>query len=342
MNEYVYIIENHYVKMLLGFIMIQEETFMRDSVLIFGSGTMGCAISCCAALANNPVILYDKSDQVLEKAVSRVHENLNDLCNYGLYSPEKIDEAKKLIRTSNDIEEACGKAKLVIEAVFENLEIKQEVFRLLDEMLPAEIPILSNTSGLRISDIALKTKHPERTLTAHFWLPAHLIPLVEIVIGDKSDPKLAEEMKEILTSWGKAPVIVNRDLPGQLANRILQAVIREAVNIVEIGLASPEDVDTAIKMGMALRFPVWGPLEHVDAVGMDICSSVQNTVLPEISGRTTASPLFDKFLKNGDMGYKTGKGFYDWSQKDMDALVKKRNDFIVHALKKIGSNNGRQ
>lgn len=307
---------------------------MRSSVLVFGSGMMGCAIGCCAALANNPVIMFDKSDSVLDKAISRVHENLNDLYNHGLYSLDRIEEAKKLIKVSNDINEACENAKLVIEAVFENLEIKQEVFKLLDELLPEEVPILSNTSGLRISDIALRTKHPERTLTAHFWLPAHLIPLVEIVIGDKSDPKLAEEVKKILTAWGKAPVIVNRDLPGQLANRILQAVIREAVNIVEIGLASPEDVDTAIKMGMALRFPVWGPLEHVDAVGMDICGSVQNTVLPEISDRKNASPLFDNFLKNGDMGYKTGKGFYDWSKKDMDALVKKRNDFIVHALKK--------
>lgn len=311
---------------------------MRDSVLIFGSGMMGCAIGCCAALANNPVIMYDNSDSVLGNAISRVHENLDDLRGFGLYSQERIEEAKKLVTVSNDIKKACGRTKLVIEAVFENLEVKQEVFRLLDELLPPEIPMLSNTSGLRISDIALKTRHPERTLTAHFWLPAHLIPLVEIVVGDKSDPGLAEEIKKILTSWGKAPVIVKRDLPGQLANRILQAVIREAVNIVEIGLASPEDVDTAIKMGMALRFPVWGPLEHVDAVGMDICSSVQNTVLPEISGRKDASPLFENFMKNGDMGYKTGKGFYDWSKKDMGALVKKRNDFIVHALKMIRSN----
>lgn len=311
---------------------------MRDSVLIFGSGTMGCAIGCCAALANNPVIMYDNSESVLNNAVSRVHDNLDDLLSHGLYPPERIERAKQLITVSNDIKEACNNAKLVIEAVFENLELKQDVFKLLDKSLPEEVPILSNTSGLRISDIAMKTKHPERTFTAHFWLPAHLIPLVEIVVGDRSDPGLAEEIKKILASWGKAPVIVKKDLPGQLANRILQAVIREAVNIVEIGLASPEDVDTSIKMGMALRFPVWGPLEHVDAVGMDICSSVQNTVLPEISDRKDASPLFDNFMKNGDMGYKTGKGFYDWSKKDMGALVRKRNEFIVHALKMIGSN----
>ena len=145
-------------------------------------------------------------------------------------------------------------------------------------------------------------------------------------------------MSEMLKTWGKSPVIVKRDLPGQLANRILQAVIREAVNIVEIGLASAEDVDTAIKMGMALRFPVWGPLEHVDAVGFDICGPVQDTVLPEISARQSASPLFAEKIAQGKLGYKSVEGFYDWSKKDMDALVRRRNDFIVHALKKIREN----
>ncbi|NLE24779.1 MAG: 3-hydroxyacyl-CoA dehydrogenase family protein [Clostridiaceae bacterium] len=308
---------------------------MRDSVLIYGSGMMGCAIGCCAALANNNAILFDINPAVRENAIERVSNNLKELVDLSLITEEQAKEAMKYISISDNVESSCEKAKVVIEAVFENLEIKQDVFRVLDELLPESVPILSNTSGLRITDIAAKTKHPERTLTAHFWLPATLIPLVEVVIGDNSSPKLAEEIKEMLLSWGKAPVIVKKDLPGQLANRILQAVIREAVNIVETGLASPEDVDTAIKMGMALRFPVWGPLEHVDAAGVDLCCSVQNTVLPEISGRSDASPLFSKLIDNGNLGYKSGEGFYNWSKKDMNALIKKRNEFIVHALKKI-------
>ena len=308
---------------------------MRDSVLIYGSGMMGCAIGCCAALANNNAILYDINPLVRENALERVSNNLKELVELSLITDDQAKEAMKYISISDNVESSCEKAKVVIEAVFENLEIKQNVFRILDELLPVSVPILSNTSGLRITDIAAKTKHPERTLTAHFWLPATLIPLVEVVIGDKSSPALAEEIKEMLLSWGKAPVIVKKDLPGQLANRILQAVIREAVNIVETGLASPDDVDTAIKMGMALRFPVWGPLEHVDAAGVDLCCSVQNTVLPEISGKSEASPLFSKLINNGNLGYKSGEGFYNWSKKDMNALIKKRNEFIVHALKKI-------
>ncbi len=309
----------------------------RDSVLIYGSGMMGCSIASCALLAGNRVILHDANAGALEAAIHRVGNNLDDLVVYGLCNPRQAEEAKKLVSISENIQSACEKTKVVIEAVYEDLQIKQEVFQKLDSILPESVPILSNTSGLRITDISAKTKYPERTLTTHFWLPANLIPLVEIVIGEKSSMALAEKIKEMLVSWGKSPVIVKKDLPGQLANRILQAVIREAVNIVEIGLASPEDVDTAIKMGMALRFPVWGPLEHVDAVGMDICGPVQDTVLPEISARREASPLFRQFLQTGQLGYKTKKGFYDWTEKNMDLLVKKRNDFIVHALKKIRS-----
>lgn len=314
---------------------MSRKTMERNSILIVGSGMMGCGIAACSVLAGNHTILYDSIPEALASAKERVRGNLDELVSQGLCQASQAEEAFQKIETQPSLSKGCETASVVIEAVFENLEVKQELFALLDELLPVEVPILSNTSGLRITDIGARTKHPERTLTTHFWLPANLIPLVEVVIGDRSDPNLAKKVADMLKGWGKSPVIVKRDLPGQLANRILQAVIREAVNIVEMGLASAEDVDTAIKMGMALRFPVWGPLEHVDAVGFDICGPVQDTVLPEISARQNASPFFKQMMDSGNLGYKTGHGFYDWSEKDMDALVKQRNDFIVHALKKI-------
>lgn len=306
----------------------------RDVVLIVGSGLMGSGIASRAALAGHKTVLVDLDSAAAENGRKNALKCLAELEQNGLAAPQTVADARTLISVSNSLETVCKEAQYVIEAISENLPAKQELFARLDELLPAEVIILSNTSGLRITDIASRMQnHPERALTAHFWFPGHLVPLVEVVIGEKSDPKLAQDSKELLAAWGKAPVIVKKDLPGQLANRILQAVIRESVSIVEMGLCEPEDVDTAIKMGMGIRFPVWGPLEHVDAVGLDLCRKVQATVLPDISATKTPPSPFDEKIAAGHLGAKSGQGFYDWSQKSMEKLAVRRNRFIIEALR---------
>ncbi len=308
----------------------------RDSVVLIGSGLMGGGIAARSALAGNPTVLTDTSPENAQKGVALACKAIDELEQNGLAEQEQAARARKLLSWASPIEAALGRAKFVIEAVFENLELKQKVFRDADALLPPEIPLATNTSGLRVTDISALTRHPERCLTTHFWFPAHLVPLVEVVMGDKTEESVAIFTKEMLVKWGKAPVLVKKDLPGQLANRILQAVIREAVNIVSIGLASPEDVDTAVKMGMGIRFPAWGPLEHIDAVGLDLAVSVQDTVLPQISMRKEADEYLRALLEKGCLGYKTTRGIYDWSKKDMDELAAKRNAFIIHALKMVG------
>ena len=308
---------------------------MRDSVMVVGGGMMGSGIAAVSALAGNPTILVESSSSACEKCPERVDGVLAELERYELISPEERLQAMARMRFEESYEDLCGEVFFVIEAIVEKLEAKQALFADLDARLPQEVPIVSNTSGLRITEITSLVRHPERTATAHFWFPAHLVPLVEVVMSESTSPDIASWVVDTLKAWGKAPVLVRRDLPGQLANRILQAVIREASNIVEIGLASPEDVDTAVKMGMGIRLPVWGPLEHVDAVGVDLCNAVQKTVLPGISDSHEANATFKKLVADGNLGYKTGKGFYDWKVKDMTALATLRNEFIVHALKKI-------
>ena len=306
---------------------------MRDTVIIIGSGLMGSGIAACSALAGNKTVLVDINPDQLDRGLAAAKANIGELLANGLADEAGAMKARELISVSSGYEAYSRSASMVIEAVVENLEVKQKLFARLDQVFPPEVPLLSNTSGLRITDIALLTEHPERTVTTHFWVPGHLVPLVEVVVGDRTDIEIASAVRDTLKSWGKAAVLVKRDLPGQLANRILQAVIREAMNIVEIGLADPEDIDTAVKMGMGIRMPVWGPLEHIEAAGLDLCLNVQRTVLPEISSRTTPSPVMETLVEEGNLGYKTGSGFYDWSVKDMDELAKRRNDFIIIARK---------
>jgi 3-hydroxybutyryl-CoA dehydrogenase len=309
----------------------------RDTVVIIGSGLMGSGIACRAALAGNPTIMVDtelsRAQAGMEKAKVCVDELLaNELC-----TAEQAEKAKAKLVPTDNLFQALTSARLVIEAIYENLAAKQALFETIDAQLPAQVPILSNTSGLRITDISERVKRPERCLTAHFWYPGHLVPLVEVVMSDKSSLEMAEAVRDELNRWGKATVVVKRDLAGQLANRILQAIIREAIDIVASGLASAEDVDTAVKMGMGIRFPAWGPLEHTDAVGIDLVHSTQTTVLPGIDNRPGPNPYLTELKESGNLGYKTGKGFYDWSKKDMRALEERRNSFIINALKILAS-----
>lgn len=306
---------------------------MRNYVMIVGSGMMGSAIGAMSALAGNRTILTDVNQERVNEGREKAIECIRLRQEQGLDTAEAANRAEELIEVSTNMVEASVKARLVIEAIVENLHVKQELFQRLDELLPVEVPICSNTSGLRITDISKLCKHPERTLTTHFWLPAHLIPLVEVVMGDATNEAVAISVKDELTAWKKAPVLVKKDLPGQLANRIFQAIIREAIAIVASGLASAEDVDSAISYGMAMRFPEWGPLKHLDTVGLDLGLSVQETVLPSLNADRQANEYLKNLVASGHLGVKTGNGFYDWSERSIEQDVKKRDQFIAEAVK---------
>jgi len=307
----------------------------KNTVTIVGAGLMGPGIAACSTLAGHPTVLVDITPELAAAGVAKTRQNIIQLLDNQLVDADQANYAEQLVQPGTDVSQSLADTFLIIEAVTEKISLKQDLFKKLDELAPPDVIITSNTSGLRITDIAQYTKHPERTATTHFWFPGHLVPLVEVVMGDKTDEAVAVKLHELLRGWNKAPVVVKKDLPGQLANRILQAVIREATNIVAMGLATPDDVDTAIKMGMAMRFPVWGPLEHIDAVGLDLVLSVQRDVLPGLNNDDRPVPYLEDLVEQQQLGYKTGKGFYDWQVKDMQTLAARRDRFIIETLRTL-------
>ena len=308
----------------------------KNRVIVVGAGLMGPGIAACATLAGHPTTLTDLSAELAAAGVQRANENITQLLENRLTGQAEAARARELLEAGTDPSEQMDDTFLIIEAVTENVALKQKLFQELDAMAPADVLIASNTSGLRITDISERTRHPERTVTTHFWFPGHLVPLVEVVMGDRTDESTAVKVRDTLLTWKKAPVIVRKDLPGQLANRILQAMIREASNVVQMGLATAEDVDTAIKMGLGIRLPAWGILEHIDAVGLDLALSVQKVVLPGLNNEPRPVDHLEELVADGDLGFKTGQGFYDWEAKDMDALASKRDQFIIEALRVLG------
>jgi 3-hydroxybutyryl-CoA dehydrogenase len=312
--------------------MMQETS----RIAIVGAGMMGAGIAASAALAGNEVVLFDAIPARTTRAVEAAAGHLRQLAAGGLIGEAENVQSCARIHPASDIAAATRGAFWVIEAISENLGAKQALFAQLEGLVGPDVMLTSNTSGLRITDIVRDVKGRARTATTHFWFPAHLVPLVEIVMNESTDEAVAVRLREILLGWGKAPVIVRRDLPGQLANRILQAVIREATAIVESGLASAEDVDTAVKMGMGLRFPAWGPLEHVDTVGLELCASVQENVLPGLCNEPRPVAMFRRLLAEGNTGVASGRGFYDWTRRSHAELVTQRDRFLMHTLPFLG------
>ena len=305
----------------------------KKQITVVGAGMMGPGIATSAALAGYSVVIVYRSPASADRAIETIGRNLSQLTDGKLIDSTQAETARQKVRLESDLARGLEGSCWIIESINEDLEAKQDLFKVIDDLTEPDVMLTSNTSGLCITDIAAKARHPERTATTHFWFPGHLVPLVEIVMGHQTEASIADRLKAILIVWGKAPVIVKKDLPGQLANRILQAVIREATYIVESGLATAEDVDTAIKMGMGIRLPAWGPLEHIDAVGLDLALSVQKGVLPGLFNEPGPTQRLKDLVEKGDLGHKTGTGFYDWEVKDMESLSQTRDQLVMQTLR---------
>ncbi len=309
-----------------------SNTSFRTAAVI-GTGMMGPGIAGALALGGLHTTILSRSEETAAKGLASARAQLRILADNALAEMIEVREAFERLSASAAFDRTIGNADLVIESAPENMDLKQKLFARMDSLAGKSAVLASNTSGLSITAIASRCRHPERVLTAHFWNPPHLMPLVEIVQGEKTSPQVAQNVRDFLAACGKVPVIVKRDRPGQLGNRLQMALVREAAYIVEEGIADVEDVDLVAKNGFGLRMPAYGIFEHQDAVGLDMGISILDYVAQDLYNLPKAPNFYRAKVAHGDLGAKTGKGFYDWSKKSIEAVKAGRDQFVIDVLR---------
>jgi|SRR5271157_2055324 len=306
-------------------------TFHQAAIL--GTGMMGPGIALTLAMGGVRSTLLSRTAEGAATGIAKAQALGRSLAGNGLATAGQIADALDLLSGSAAFEDTIAAADLVVESQPENMQLKQQLFARMDAIARPHAVLASNTSGLSITAIASRCSRPERVLTTHFWNPPHLMPLVEIVKGGRTSADAVESVRALLAACGKTPVVVKKDRPGQLGNRLQMALVREAANIIAEGIADADAVDTVAKNGFGLRMPAYGILEHQDIVGLDLGTAVVEYVVPDLYNEPRAPEIMREMVRRGDLGARTGKGFYDWSLKNAEQVKATRDAFLIEVLR---------
>jgi 3-hydroxybutyryl-CoA dehydrogenase len=297
----------------------------RVPVAVLGAGTMAPGIAAAFAVAGHPVSLWARTPERAAAAVGHAKEMAEYLVEHGLATDTgRVEVAESL--------EHAGEADVVVEAIAEELEAKQALLGKLEEVAGDEVLFATNTSGLRVADIGARLRHPERLVAMHFWNPAHLMPLVEIA-GENAAPHNLDAAVELALAIGKRPVRLEREVLGFLGVRMQQAVVREAIGLLEHGVASAEDIDLAVRASFGIRFPVIGPLESADVSGLDVIASIHSYLLRDLDRSVEPQQPLRELVAAGALGVKRARGFFDWGVRDAQATIRRRDEELVRRLK---------
>lgn len=272
------------------------------------------------------------SNVPLDHVLERVRSNLKILIGENAITDKQAKSILSNIYPRQSLKEAVTNVDVIIECVPEDMKLKQDLFKELEVLCRPDTIFATNTSVMSINEIFEKISKKDRVLGTHFWNPPYLIPLVEVIRSDHTDGYVIERTLNILKQAGKHPVKVNKDVPGFIANRLQHALWREAISIIENGIADAETVDQAIKLSFGMRLPVLGPLENIDMVGTDLTLSIHRYMFRHLENSTEPSPLLKKKVQKGEIGFKTGEGFQKWTQQRKDDLQKKLIKHLIRSL----------
>ncbi len=289
-----------------------------EQISVIGGGTMGNGIAHVFAQNGFKVNLIDIKQEVLDKALATISKNLDRMVAKEKITADQKDQTLANIQTHTSLESGVSNADLVVEAATENVEIKLDLFRQLDKLTPAGCVLASNTSSISITKIGSVTDRPDKVIGMHFMNPVPVMKLVEVIEGFKTDKKVTEEIVDLSKKLGKVPALT-QDYPGFIANRILMPMINEAIISLHEGVADVTEIDTIMKLGMA--HPM-GPLQLADFIGLDVCLAILNVLYDGLGNQKYApSPLLINMVTSGDLGVKSGRGFYDYSHGTKELVV---------------------
>ncbi len=308
---------------------------MIQRTAVLGAGTMGHAIANNIASHGIPVSLYDISEDVRETVKDRIKGELEIMAEEGYFPESGIRETMDHITICRELAPAVKDADLVIEAIPEDLELKQNLFRQLDGLTRPDCILASNTSSLKLRDLTAKIPAGRKAkfLITHCYNPAHLIPIIELSYFGNMSEEDYNEVRDFFLRCEKAPIKVLKDVPGMVANRLLHAQAREAFYLIDQGIAEPEDVDRALIFGPSFRNATTGMLACADMGGLDVWHIAEGNLFPDLADNKAPSGTMKKLVEEGNYGIKTGKGFYDYPEESRQQTADAFNRRLIAQLK---------
>jgi len=301
------------------------------TVAVIGNGIIGHGVAQVFAVAGQDVRLIGRSSDSLDRARANIGKSLDQFVAHGLQTRGGADAALARIRTTTAIGDAAA-AELVIEAVTEDLPLKHGIFETLDRLCPPTT-VLGSSSGQPASALIARVAHPERVIATHFWYPPQLIPLVEVCAGPKTDPAIVPWVCDAIRAAGKEPVVINKEVPGFIGNRLQFALLREAWSLWASGAASAEAIDAVVRNSFGRRLAVTGPIESADVGGLDTMYHFARFLQPDLDVARDPPARIGAMVDQGMRGLPSGTGIYDWSARDGGALVQARMDELFRWLK---------